>query len=66
MKYRKPDAVENFNGYTPPEDERWECSLLVFFLHNTEKKYPILQSGRNREIWIWLQRSVGLLGTWNV
>jgi isopenicillin N synthase-like dioxygenase len=22
MKYRKPDAVENFNGYTPPEDER--------------------------------------------
>ncbi|OXA51656.1 2-oxoglutarate-Fe(II) type oxidoreductase ppzD [Folsomia candida] len=22
MKYRKPDAVENFNGYTPAEDEQ--------------------------------------------
>jgi isopenicillin N synthase-like dioxygenase len=22
MKYRKSDPLENFNGYTPPEDEK--------------------------------------------
>jgi isopenicillin N synthase-like dioxygenase len=32
MKYRKTDAVENFHGYTPPEDERLNTQYSCYYI----------------------------------